>query len=108
MVFFFFLPINNLNYEMKYINKILYKNEICEYIIQILGNSSTKAKLIVTGTESFFVVVFDHCYGSVLSYRFETTNYRVSWNQTEGTEAQKQFYKMMNNLLISEMKTRIQ
>lgn len=59
-------------------------------------------------TESFLVVVFDHCYGSVLSYRFETTNYRVSWNQTEGTEAQKQFYKMMNNLLISEMKTRIQ
>ena len=59
-------------------------------------------------TESFLTTIFDHCYGSVLSYRFETTNYRVSWNQTEGTEAQKQFYKMMNNLLISEMKTRIQ
>ena len=41
---------------MKYTNKILYKNEICEYIIQILGNSSTKAKLIVTGTDYMIAI----------------------------------------------------
>lgn len=41
---------------MKYTNKILYKNEICEYIIQILGNSSTKAKLIVTGIDYMIAI----------------------------------------------------
>lgn len=41
---------------MKYINKILHENEICEYIIQILGNSSTKAKLIVTGIDYIITI----------------------------------------------------
>lgn len=53
---FFFLPIDNLNYRMKYFNKNLNDNEIYKFIIQILGNSDTDIKLTVTKTSNVIVV----------------------------------------------------
>ena len=41
---------------MKYINKILHENEICKYIIQILGNSSTEIKLMIADTNYIIAI----------------------------------------------------